>query len=66
MPKCTIIPDKDMKIKDIVDIVRQNYKKDNIKIKKSKKSKSDDIFEYDVRENVSKDDVKTCPLMVWA
>ena len=61
MPKCTIIPDKDMKIKDIVDIVRQNYKKDNIKIKKSKKSKSDDIFEYDVRENVSKDDVKTCP-----
>lgn len=55
MPKCTVIPDKYMNIKDIVDVVRQEYKEGY-----NSKSEEVDKFKYSIDENIEKI-VKTCP-----
>ena len=55
MPKCTVIPDKYMDIEDIVDVVRQDYKKGY-----NAKSEEVDKFKYTVDKDIKRI-VKTCP-----
>jgi len=55
MPKCTVIPDLYLDIKDIFNIVRQDYKKGY-----NAESEVIDKFQYNVIEGI-KTYIKTCP-----
>lgn len=55
MPKCTIIPDLNMKILDNVDVVRQDYRDGY-----NAKSEKNDKFEWNVFSDKKKE-VPTCP-----